>query len=156
MRQLVCRLVLLAPMLVGCGATRSRPAQGDDRATALTYSIPVLVESRYRAELTLFVVHDGTVSRLQNLTPSANHRITIPPRFVGTTGAVSLLVEGVGARSGQAEHRYQSQRVRVLPGQSLKFTIETDLPRSFLQVQSDPSTTPPEPASRRVVGPGSR
>lgn len=130
--------------LGACGGVRTPMPEGDLRATALTYDIPLYIESRYRAELTLFVVHDGIVTRLQNLTPSTRRALVIPARFVGTTGAVALYVEGVGSRSGNATMRFQTQRVRVLPGQSLRFTIETDLPRSFLQINSDAPPAGPD------------
>jgi len=134
----------------GCGASRSplfavvalalctscltRKPTGDFAGpVANTYSIPLTVESRFREDLTLFVVHDGMASRLTRVGSVTTTRFLIPKHMVGSLGEISLILEPIGSRAGRSE-RLQSPRVRVLPGQGLVWTVETNLPRSFLQV----------------------
>ena len=102
-------------------------------AVALTYSIPVVVESRFREDLTLYVLHDGMASRLQRIGSSGTTKFAIPPNLVGSLGEITLFVEGVGARSGMSD-RFTTGRLRVLPGQGIVWTLETRLERSFAQV----------------------
>ena len=97
------------------------------------FSVPVVVESRFREDLTLFVIHDGIASRVQRIGSSSTSRFTLPPHLVGSLGELTLLVEGVGARSGMSE-RFTTGRLRVLPGQGIVWTLETRLERSFAQV----------------------
>ena len=123
-------LVALA-LVTGC---LTRKPEGDSLSpVALTYSVPVVVESRFREDLTLFVVHDGMASRFQRIGSSATTKFTIPAYLVGSLGELTLLVEGVGARSGMSE-RFTTGRLRVLPGQGIVWTLETRLERSFAQV----------------------
>ena len=95
--------------------------------------ISVTVESRFREELTLFVLHDGLASRLTRVGSSSTTKFVIPAHLIGSLGEVTLLVEGVGARSGMSD-RFTTGRLRVLPGQGIVWTLETRLERSFAQV----------------------
>jgi hypothetical protein len=125
-------LLVHASALSGC-LTRKPESDAIAGAVGSTYVIPLMVESRFREDLTLFVVHDGLASRIGRIGSSSTTRIVIPKHMVGATGELSLLLEPLGSRSGVAD-RVQSQRMRVLPGQGLVWTLETDLRRSFLQV----------------------
>jgi hypothetical protein len=123
----LCLLVLIA----GC---LTRKQEGESLSpVAMTYSIPLRVESRFREDVVLFVVHDGIASRLARIGSVSTTRLTIPKHMVGSLGEVSLILEPIGTRSGMA-NRLQSPRVRVLPGQGLVWTLETNLTRSFLEV----------------------
>jgi hypothetical protein len=135
-------LAALALTAVGCGSRKPAapdfgPLPGSEpqqvAPVALTYTVPLTVQSRFREDLTLYVLHDGISSRLTRVGSSSTTRVIIPKNMVGTSGEMVLLLEPVGSRSGVAD-RYQSQRVRVLPGQGLVWTLETQLTRSFLQV----------------------
>ena len=99
----------------------------------MTYTIPVTVESRFREDLTLYILHDGMANRLQRIGSSSTTRFVIPAHLVGSMGELALQVEGVGARSGMSG-RFSTGRLRVLPGQGIVWTLETRLERSFAQV----------------------
>jgi hypothetical protein len=123
--------VVALTAVVGC--FRSRPAPEFAGAVANTYTVPVTVESRFREDLTLFVLHDGIATRLIRVGSSSTTKLVIPAHLVGSLGDMILLVEGVGARSGSSE-RFTTGRLRVQPGQGIVWTLETRLERSFAQI----------------------
>ena len=129
-RWLPAALVALV-ILSGCH-TRTN-ADEDPVPFSRTFTVPVTAESRFREDLTLFVVHDGLASRLTRINSASTTRFVIPAHMIGSTGELNLLVERVGARSGTTS-RYSSGRIRVLQGQGLLWTLETNLQQSFLQV----------------------
>jgi hypothetical protein len=129
-RRVPASLVALV-ILNGC-LTRNNTEE-DPVPFSRTYTVPVTAESRFREDLTLFVLHDGLASRLTRINSASTTRFVIPAHMIGSTGELNLLVERVGARSGTTA-RYSSGRVRVLQGQGLVWTLETNLQQSFLQV----------------------
>jgi hypothetical protein len=128
----VLPLCLLGALMLDACLTRKQEGASAS-PVAMTYSIPLRVESRFREDVVLFVLHDGIASRLARIGSVATTRVTIPKHMVGSLGEVALVLEPIGTRSGMAT-RIQSPRVRVLPGQGLVWTLETNLARSFLEV----------------------
>ena len=118
-------------LLAGCLARKT--LDEGPSPPVLAYTIPVTAESRFREDLTLFVIHDGLASRLTRITSVSTTRFVIPRHMIGAGGELNLMVERVGARSGTTD-RYSSGRLRVLAGQGLVWTLETNLQQSFLQV----------------------
>jgi hypothetical protein len=123
----------LVALLIVSGCLGRRNTEEDPVPFTRTYTVPVTAESRFREDLTLFILHDGLASRLTRINSASTTRFVIPAHMIGSTGELNLLVERVGARSGTTS-RYSSGRVRVLPGQGLVWTLETNLQQSFLQV----------------------
>lgn len=119
-------------LLSGC-LTRKPEGEASLSPVALTYTVPVTVESRFREDLTLFVLHDGMASRLTRINSVSTTRFVIPAHLIGSTGEFGLILERIGSRSGDSE-RYPSGRIRVLPGQGILWTVETRLQQSFLQI----------------------
>ena len=99
---------------------------------ALTYTVPVTVDSRFREDLTVFVVHDGLSSRVARIGSATTSRFSIPAHMIGSLGDIILVAEGIGGRDGSS--RVSSGRLRVLPGQGVLWTVETRLNNSFAQV----------------------
>lgn len=124
-------LMAISFLIAGCA--RAAIETDQLRPVALTYTVPVTVESRFREDLTLFVLHDGMASRLTRINSASTTRFVIPAHLVGSTGEFGLVLERIGSRSGDSE-RYPSGRIRVLPGQGLLWTLETRLQQSFLQI----------------------
>lgn len=127
------RSVALAALLVLGGCLTRKPEGTSLSPVALTYSVPLTIESRFREDVTVFVLHDGIASRLTRAGSASTTKFVIPKHLIGSLGEISLLLEPVGSRSGMAD-RVQSPRVRVLPGQSLLWTLESNLSRSFLEI----------------------
>jgi len=125
----LARFALLA--LPGCLSSNPGNEAGPP-PVSLTYTVPVTVESRFREDLNVFVVHDGLSSRIARIGSATTTRFTIPAHMVGSLGEIILVAEGIGGRDGSS--RVSSGRMRVLPGQGVLWTIETRLPSSFAQV----------------------
>ena len=125
--------VLLVALVLAAGCLARKPEGEAPIPVSTIYTIPVTAESRFREDLTLFVLHDGLASRLTRINSASTTRFVIPAHMIGSTGEINLLVERVGARSGTTA-RYTSGRVRVLNGQGLVWTLEANLQQSFLQI----------------------
>lgn len=128
---LLCTMLSIMPLAGGC--MWRRPAADLPAPVAMTYTVPVTVESRFREDLTLYILHDGMASRLQRIGSSSTSKFVVPAHLIGSMGELALQVEGVGARSGMSG-RFSTGRLRVLPGQGVVWTLETRLERSFAQV----------------------
>ncbi|MBC7841825.1 MAG: hypothetical protein H7099_05920 [Gemmatimonadaceae bacterium] len=125
--------VVLVALVMLSGCLTKKPEGESLSPVAMTYTVPLTIESRFREDVTVFVVHDGIASRLTRAGSVTTTRFVIPKHMIGSLGEITLLLEPMGSRSGMAD-RVQSPRVRVLPGQGLIWTLETNLARSFLQV----------------------
>ena len=132
-RGLSLSVALIAMISLG-GCLLKKPLDESNQSTvALRYSVPLTIESHFREDVTVFVVHDGMASRLTRASSVSTTKFVIPKHMIGSLGEISLLLEPIGARSGMAD-RVQSPKIRVLPGQALVWTLESNLSRSFLQV----------------------
>lgn len=132
-RQYAVRSAALVALIILSGCLTRKPEGESLSPVALTYSVPLTIESRFREDVTVFVLHDGIASRLARAGSASTTKFVIPKHLIGSLGEISLLLEPIGSRSGMAD-RVQSPRVRVLPGQSLLWTLESNLSRSFLQI----------------------
>jgi len=120
-------------LLVLPGCLSAKPGiEAGPPPVSMTYTVPVTVESRFREDLNVFVVHDGLSSRVARIGSATTSRFTIPAHMIGSLGEIILVAEGIGGRDGSS--RVSSGRMRVLPGQGILWTIETRLPSSFAQV----------------------
>ena len=132
-RGLSLSVALVAMVLLSGCLTKRTHDESNLSSMALTYSVPLTIESHFREDVTVFVVHDGMASRLTRAGGLSTTKFVIPKYMIGSLGEISLLLEPMGARSGMAD-RVQSPKIRVLPGQALVWTLESNLSRSFLQV----------------------
>ena len=126
-------VALIAMVSLGGCLLKKPHHESDLSPVAHNYSVPLTIESRLREDVTVFVVHDGMASRLTRAGSVSTTKFVIPKHMIGSLGEISLLLEPIGARSGMAD-RVQSPKIRVLPGQALVWTLESNLSRSFLQV----------------------
>lgn len=127
-----CTVALLLTVSGCAAAKRHADAEGGISPVSMTYTIPVTIESRFREDLNVYVVHDGLSSRVARAGSVTTSRFVIPSHMVGSLGEIILVAEGIGGRDGSS--RTSSGRLRVLPGQGVRWTIETRLTNSFAEI----------------------
>jgi hypothetical protein len=119
---------LLLPLLVlpGCASHHRTTTQ----TTAATSNTPVEleVENHNWSDIVIYLVRGTQRQRLGMVNALSNTVFTFPYRRLGSSGDARLSAHVIGGGG------YTSETVLVQPGQSLKWTLESDLDRSSLAV----------------------
>jgi len=116
--------VVLAAAAGACRQrTGSESAMPDPSATVL-----VEVESHFMGDIVVYLVAGSQRERLGTVTALNSAAFTFPWRRLGTSGSRRLLAYPIAGRGFLSEPLY------VQPGQSIKWTLESDLDRSTLVV----------------------
>ena len=118
---------LLLPILVlfGCASHH-----GTTQAAPATVNTPVdlEVENHNWSDVVIYLVRGTQRQRLGMVGALGSTVFTFPYRRLGTGGDARFTAHAIGGGG------YTSESVLVQPGQSLKWTLESDLSRSSLAV----------------------
>ncbi|HEX3235159.1 MAG TPA: hypothetical protein VHR41_13235 [Gemmatimonadales bacterium] len=115
--------LLLALMFAGCGSHH-----GTSEAVSPNTPVELEVENHNWSDIVIYLVRGSQRQRLGMVTALGNTVFTFPYRRLGNSGDARLSAHAIGG-SG-----YTSESVLVQPGQTLKWTLESDLARSSLAV----------------------
>ena len=120
----------------GAPADHQRAAGSSSAAadSAAPVSVPLAIENHNWLDVTVFIVASGIRTRLGTVSGSTSETLTVPYRHFAVLGDVHLVAELVGGRTARGGS-ISSQTISVRPGQSIVWTIETDLARSVLAVE---------------------
>jgi hypothetical protein len=129
----VPRILLLAALsawltaVPACGLLSSQHSEsGDSPARA---DISVSVESHNWSDIVIYVMNGNHSQRLGMVTGLSTRHFVLPYRKLATSGQVRLRAYPVGGPGS-----FTSEDVLVQPGQWVKWTLESDLSRSFLGI----------------------
>ena len=116
---------LLVLPLAGCASRH-----GTTETTAPTPNTPVdlEVENHNWSDVVIYLVRGTQRQRLGMVNALSSTVFTFPYRRLGSSGDARLSAHAIGGGG------YTSESVLVQPGQTLKWTIESDLSRSSLAV----------------------
>lgn len=116
--------VALAGGTIAC-ALRSKKGDVDD------YSIVTLrVANHNLLDITVYSLRGTARDRLGLVTSNSTQTFLIRTRQLDAGGDLRLFADPIGARVG-----YTSEMVHVIAGETVDWTLETDLRRSFLAVR---------------------
>jgi hypothetical protein len=127
----VGRLLLTACLagtaLWGC----ARKADGDAQTPAAAANVPVglEVENHGWADIVVYLVRGTAEERLGTVGALNSTVFTFPFHRLGTGNDSRLKADPIGS-----DRAFYSEDIHIQPGQSLKWTLESDLSRSFLGV----------------------
>lgn len=124
-----------------CSSARMPAAEGptaaDSSFSVFDSLLPIvlLVDSRYRLDLTLFVeLPDRRHQRIGSVGPGSTTRWQVKNfARMAAAGGLRFWVEPVGVRTGFTSGVY-SDRLRLVPGDTAKWVLESDLRRSMITV----------------------
>lgn len=132
--QVAGRSLLAGAMMLSvstaCFWHRGRKAQSADDVRQAPVPIPLTVESRFREDVTIYVLRGGQRTRLGAVTAMTTQGFLIPVTFSGDAGGFRLLADPVGSLRSP----YASEVMVVQPGQRVVWTLESRLGQSSLGI----------------------
>jgi hypothetical protein len=122
----VTRAGLMAAVLSGCA---SRGPATDDGSARHNAEIALEVENHGWSDVVIYLVRGNASERLGMVGSLSSETFVFPFRRLGIGGDVRLRADPIGGPTG-----FTSENLYVQPGQWIKWTLESDLSRSFLGV----------------------
>lgn len=120
-------LLLVYPLLPGC-AHHTMPGDSSARPSRDT-PVSVEVENHNWSDIVIYLDRGNLSTRLGTVTAQNSAVFTFPYLQLGTTGNARLRADPIGDLRS-----FSSENLNVQPGQTIKWTIENDIERSFLGV----------------------
>jgi len=124
----VMRVLGLVGLLLGCGP-RSEQADDDQPPPEHTAEVALEVENHGWSDIVISLVRGTAVERLGMVRGLKSETFVFPYRKLGVGTDVRLRAYPIGGPAA-----FTSENVLVQPGQWVKWTLESDLTRSFLAV----------------------
>jgi hypothetical protein len=121
---------LLITLPTGCFWNRGKKEQRAEAPRAAPAPIPLTVDSRYREDVTVYVVRGTQRTRLGLVTALTTQAFLLPATFSADAGGFRLAADPAGSRRAS----FTSENVVAQPGQRLVWTLESRLGRSVLGV----------------------
>jgi hypothetical protein len=118
--------------VAGCARSRSSSPSAEAASPELGTDIPVEIQNRHWRDLTIYVVRQGLRTRLGTVTANRTATLLISRGHMqGYRGDIRLVADPLGSGTSLT-----SEPIRVLPGQIIVWTLETDLTRSSIGLRS--------------------
>lgn len=117
----------LVALLVGC-ATRSQEEQDAEPSRSDT-EVALEVENHGWSDIVIYLVRGTAVDRLGMVGSLNTRTFVFPYRKLGIGNDIRLRADPIGG-----PRTFTSENLLVQPGQWIKWTLESDLSRSFLSV----------------------
>ena len=124
----VVRMLGLAALLLGC-AGKSEEENQDVEPVRPDAEIALEVENHGWSDIVIYLVRGTAAERLGTVGSLNTQTFVLPYRKLGIGTDVRLRADPVGG-----PRTFTSENLLVQPGQWVKWTLESDLTRSFLAV----------------------
>jgi hypothetical protein len=121
-------LLTLALAPQGCWWRRGHAA-AESPEQASQPDVTLYVTNHNYLDVIVYVIHDGQRSRIGTVTGSSTEAFTLPLRLIGQAHEVRLYGDPIGS-----EDFALTELLLVHSGQSIEWTLETDLRRSSVGV----------------------
>jgi hypothetical protein len=118
----------LAGLLLAC-SSRSDDKDADPQVSAATAEVALEVENHGWSDIVISLVRGTAVDRLGMVGGLNTETFVFPYRKLGSGSDVRLRAYPIGG-----PRPFTSENLLVQPGQWIKWTLESDLTRSFLAV----------------------
>jgi hypothetical protein len=123
MRNLFALLLILC-VTTSCSRHR-RPSDTLDGESESTLH----VENQHFGDVDIYVVHDGSRTRIGTVTATTDQTFTLNPRVIGTVGTMQLVAHGVGTAGSLS-----SESFAIRPGMQIDWTLDSRLTRATLAI----------------------
>jgi len=118
----------LVALLLGCAGKSEDPDQ-DVEPSRSDAEVALEVENHGWSDVVIYLVRGTAVDRLGMVGSTSTHTFVFPYRKLGIGTDVRLRADPIGGPTA-----FTSENLLVQPGQWIKWTLESDLTRSFLAV----------------------
>jgi hypothetical protein len=118
----------LIGLLLGC-AGKSDDADAEPMAAEATAEVALEVENHAWSDIVIYLVRGTAADRLGTVGALNTETFVFPYRRLGVGSDVRLRAYPIGG-----PRAFTSENLLVQPGQWVKWTLESDLTRSFLAV----------------------
>ena len=118
----------LVALLVGCAGKSEEPDQ-DVQPSETSAEVALEVENHGWSDIVIYLVRGTAVDRLGMVGSLNTTTFVFPYRKLGIGTDVRLRADPIGG-----PRTFTSENLLVQPGQWVKWTLESDLTRSFLAV----------------------
>jgi hypothetical protein len=125
--RLVIAMFLPLSAAPACGLLSSRRSESDNPPARSEISVEV--ENHNWSDIVIHVMRGNQARRLGMVAGLSTNYFVVPFRDLATGGNVRLRAYPIGGPGP-----FTSENLLVQPGQSVKWTLESDLSRSFLAV----------------------
>ena len=126
----VAQILGLIVLLLGCGSRSKEGAEAEaEPEPEHTAEVALEVENHSWSDIVISLVRGTAVERLGMVGALNTETFVFPYRKLGVGTDVRLRAYPIGGPSA-----FTSENVLVQPGQWVKWTLESDLTRSFLAV----------------------
>jgi len=127
----VGRLLLTACLAVMALSGCASKTDGEAQTPAAAANVPVglEVENHGWADIVVYLVRGTAEERLGTVGSLNSTMFTFPFHRLGTGNDARLKADPIGS-----DRVFYSEDIHIQPGQSIKWTLESDLSRSFLGV----------------------
>jgi hypothetical protein len=127
-RAAAVRMVGLVALLLGC-AGKSEEQEQDVEPSHSNAEVALEVENHGWSDIVIYLVRGTAVERLGMVGSLNTKTFVFPYRRLGIGNDVRLRADPIGG-----PRAFTSENLQVQPGQWIKWTLESDLTRSFLGV----------------------
>ena len=118
---------LVLSSLPACGLFSSR--NSESAASARNAEVALEVESHHWSDIVVYLMNGTQSQRLGTVAGVSSKQFVFSYRQLATGGKVRLRAYPVGGQGS-----FTSEDVLIQPGQSIKWTLESDLSRSSMSV----------------------
>ncbi len=118
----------LVALLLGCAGKSEDPDQ-DVQPSQSNAEVALEVENHGWSDIVIYLVRGTAADRLGMIGSLNTKTFVFPYRRLGTGSDVRLRADPIGG-----PRTFTSENLQVQPGQWIKWTLESDLTRSFLAV----------------------
>ena len=120
-------LLLTSLLLAGCAGHGG--SGGPDQTPSRDVPVSVEVDNHNWSDMVIYLDRGNLSQRLGTVGTLHTAVFTFPFLQLGNTGNVRLRADPIGNLRS-----FSSEEINIQPGQSIKWTIENDIDRSFLAV----------------------
>ena len=121
------QMLLISSLLLGCG--RHTMSAEPQQRPARDEPVSVEVENHNWSDMVIYLDRGNLSERLGTVGTLHTSTFAFPYLKLGSTGNTHLRADPIGNLRS-----FSSEQINIQPGQSLKWTIESDIDRSFLSV----------------------
>lgn len=117
-------------LLTSCGSrqtaeTSPAPENGEEEYSRFTAAwprgsvVPIEIDNRHTLDLTIYIMRSGKSQRIGMATAAGSTFLRLPAHHLGPGNELTLMAHAIGAA-----RRLQSERLVVMPGQKVVWTID--------------------------------